>query len=57
MPAHVDNYLALYTGITGKPLDRKSLIEQSESVYNFQRVFNLRMGQGVREFDMPPNPR
>jgi aldehyde:ferredoxin oxidoreductase len=54
VPAHVDNYLALYTGITGKPLDRKSLIEQSESVYNFQRVFNLRMGQGVREFDMPP---
>ena len=54
MPEHVDNYLALYTGITGKPLDRKSLIEQSERVYNFQRVFNLRMGQGVREFDMPP---
>ena len=54
VPAHVDNYLALYTGITGKPLDRKSLIEQSESVYNFQRVFNLRMGQGTREFDMPP---
>jgi aldehyde:ferredoxin oxidoreductase len=54
VPAHVDNYLALYTGITGKPLDRKSLIEQSERVYNFQRVFNLRMGQGTREFDMPP---
>jgi aldehyde:ferredoxin oxidoreductase len=54
VPAHVDNYLALYTGITGRPLDRKSLIEQSEAVYNFQRVFNLRMGQGVREFDMPP---
>ncbi|MCK7512547.1 MAG: aldehyde ferredoxin oxidoreductase C-terminal domain-containing protein [Desulfobacterales bacterium] len=54
VPEHVDNYLALYTGITGKPLDRKSLIEQSERVYNFQRVFNLRMGQGTREFDMPP---
>lgn len=54
VPEHVDNYLALYTGITGKPLDRKSLIEQSEAVYNFQRVFNLRMGQGGRAFDMPP---
>jgi aldehyde:ferredoxin oxidoreductase len=54
VPSHVDNYLKLYTGITGKPLDRKSLIEQSEAVYNFQRVFNLRMGQGLRKDDIPP---
>jgi aldehyde:ferredoxin oxidoreductase len=54
VPAHVENYLKLYTGITGKPLDRKSLIEQSEAVYNFQRVFNLRMGQGLRKDDIPP---
>ncbi|MCX6550651.1 MAG: aldehyde:ferredoxin oxidoreductase [Acidobacteria bacterium] len=54
VPEHVENYLKLYTGITGKPLDRKSLIEQSEAVYNFQRVFNLRMGQGDRKNDMPP---
>ncbi len=54
VPAHVNNYLELYTGITGKPLDRQSLIEQSEAVYNFQRMFNLRMGQGGREFDIPP---
>ncbi|MEW5982563.1 MAG: aldehyde ferredoxin oxidoreductase C-terminal domain-containing protein [Acidobacteriota bacterium] len=54
VPAHVNNYLELYTGITGKPLDRQSLIEQSEAVYNFQRMFNLRMGQGGRAFDMPP---
>ncbi len=54
VPEHVENYLKLYTGITGRALDRQSLIEQSESVYNFQRVFNLRMGQGTREFDMPP---
>ncbi len=54
VPEHVENYLKLYTGITGKPLDRQSLILQSEAVYNFQRVFNLRMGQGTRGFDMPP---
>jgi aldehyde:ferredoxin oxidoreductase len=54
VPEHVDNYLKLYTGITGKPLDRTSLIAQSRSVYNFQRVFNLRMGHGLREDDMPP---
>jgi aldehyde:ferredoxin oxidoreductase len=54
VPEHVENYLKLYTGITGKPLDRKTLILQSEAVYNFQRVFNLRMGQGTRQFDIPP---
>jgi aldehyde:ferredoxin oxidoreductase len=54
VPEHVDNYLKLYTGITGKPLDRDSLIAQSRAVYNFQRVFNLRMGQGTRQFDIPP---
>ncbi|MCX6538204.1 MAG: aldehyde:ferredoxin oxidoreductase [Acidobacteria bacterium] len=54
VPEHVDNYLALYTGITGKPLDRASLIDQSARVYNFQRVFNIRRGSGLREHDMPP---
>jgi len=54
VPSHVENYLKLYTGITGKPLDRHGLIEQSEAVYNFQRVFNLRMGQGLRQDDIPP---
>jgi aldehyde:ferredoxin oxidoreductase len=54
VPEHVDNYLKLYTGITGRPLDRDSLIAQSRAVYNFQRVFNLRMGQGTREWDIPP---
>ena len=26
----------------------------SEKVYNFQRVFNLRMGYGTKKYDMPP---
>jgi aldehyde:ferredoxin oxidoreductase len=54
VPEHVQNYLELYQGITGKPLTREGLIEQSEAVYNFQRVFNLRMGLGGRQSDWPP---
>ena len=54
VPEHVLNYLELYQGITGKPLTKEGLIEQSEAVYNFQRVFNLRMGLGGRQSDWPP---
>ncbi|HNX98715.1 MAG TPA: aldehyde ferredoxin oxidoreductase C-terminal domain-containing protein, partial [Candidatus Aminicenantes bacterium] len=46
--------LAIYTAITGEPLDGPGLILQSERVYNFQRVFNLRMGHGRRRDDHPP---
>jgi aldehyde:ferredoxin oxidoreductase len=54
VPEHVDNYRELYTAITGEPLDWAGLIRQSERVYNFQRVFNLRMGHGCRIDDYPP---
>ncbi len=54
VPEHVDNYRELYTAITGEPLDWPGLIRQSERVYNFQRVFNLRMGYGRRVDDYPP---
>jgi aldehyde:ferredoxin oxidoreductase len=54
VPEHVYNYLELYAGITGKEMTRDELILQSESVYNFQRVFNLRMGLGGRKSDWPP---
>ena len=54
VPEHVENYIELYQGITGKPLTKEGLIEQSEAVYNFQRVFNLRMGLGGRQSDWPP---
>ncbi len=54
VPEHVHNYLELYAGITGKELTQQQLIEQSEAVYNFQRVFNLRMGMGGRQSDWPP---
>ena len=54
VPEHVYNYLELYAGITGKEMTPSQLIEQSEAVYNFQRVFNLRMGMGGRKSDWPP---
>jgi aldehyde:ferredoxin oxidoreductase len=54
VPEHVQNYLELYAGITGKEMTNEGLILQSEAVYNFQRVFNLRMGMGGRKSDWPP---
>jgi aldehyde:ferredoxin oxidoreductase len=54
IPEHVDNYVALYKGVTGKPFDKEELIRQSERVYNFQRVFNIRRGYGLRVHDAQP---
>ena len=54
VPEHVQNYVDIYNGVTGKNIDKEELIRQSERVYNFQRVFNLRMGFGTREFDKVP---
>jgi len=54
VPEHVQNYVDIYTAVTGKPMDKKMLIRQSERVYNFQKVFCLRMGGGKRIDDIPP---
>ncbi len=54
IPEHVDNYVAIYKGVTGKPFDKEELIRQSERVYNYQRVFNLRRGFGTRKYDAQP---
>jgi aldehyde:ferredoxin oxidoreductase len=54
VPEHVENYCWLYEGMTGKPTKPEDLMLQSEKVYNFQRVFNLRMGFGTRQHDYPP---
>ena len=54
VPDHVKNYFELYTAITGKPMTWDGLIRQSERVYNFQRVFNIRQGYGHRKDDYPP---
>lgn len=54
VPEHVDNYVTIYKAVTGKEFDKHEMIRQSERVYNFQRIFNLRMGFGTREFDAQP---
>jgi aldehyde:ferredoxin oxidoreductase len=54
VPEHVDNYVTIYKAVTGREFDKKRLIEDSERVYNFQRVFNLRRGYGTREHDRQP---
>ena len=54
VPEHVQNYLDIYEAVTGKSLNKEEMIRQSERVYNFQRVFNLKMGHGKRVDDHPP---
>ncbi len=54
VPEHVDNYITIYKAVTGKEFDKKRLVEDSERVYNFQRVFNLRRGYGTRIHDKQP---
>lgn len=54
VPEHVENYCWLYEGMTGKKTTPADLMEQSEKVYNFQRLFNLRLGFGTRQHDYPP---
>jgi aldehyde:ferredoxin oxidoreductase len=40
--------------VTGKPTRVEDLLAQSERVYNFQKVFALRMGRVGRQHDYPP---
>lgn len=54
VPEHVENYLDLYYGVTGTRLTNDEMIRQSERVYNFQRIFNIRQGKGLRKHDAIP---
>jgi len=54
VPEHVDNYLTIYKAVTGFELDNESLIKQSERVYQYQRIFNIRRGYGLRKHDAQP---
>ncbi|GAB6171159.1 aldehyde ferredoxin oxidoreductase C-terminal domain-containing protein [Paradesulfitobacterium aromaticivorans] len=54
VPEHVQNYVEIYNAVTGSNIDDNGLIRQSEIVYNFHRVFNLRMGYGTRKYDQVP---
>ena len=52
--AHVDNYSRFFSAVTGKKTTVDDVISMSERVYNFQRIFNLRLGFGTREHDTIP---
>lgn len=54
VPEHVQNYVELFNSVTGKHINEEEIILQSERVYNFQRVFNLKMGFGTKEYDIIP---
>ena len=49
VPEHVQNYLDIYEAVTGTPLSKEDMILQSERVYNYERIFNYRMGKGTRK--------
>lgn len=54
VPEHVDNYVTIFKAVTGREFDKEEMIRQSERVYNFQKVLNLRIGYGTREHDRQP---
>lgn len=54
VPEHLENYYMIYEGLTGKKFSIEDLLFQSEKVFVFQRIFNLRMGFGTRKHDVPP---
>jgi len=51
IPDHVKWYAQYYSAVTGKKSTPEDLISMSERVYNFQRIFNIRLGQGLRAGD------
>ena len=54
VPKHVQAYCDFFAGVTGREVKPSDLIQQSERVYNFQRIFNLKMGFGRRQHDAIP---
>ena len=52
--SHVESYAAFFSAVTGRKISPDDIIRMSERVYNFQRVFNLRMGFGTRKHDAIP---
>ena len=51
---HLNWYAEYFSAVTGRQVTADDLIVMSEAVYNFQRIFNRRMGFGRREHDTIP---
>ncbi len=54
VPEHVQNYVDIFSGVTGREITKEDTVTMSETVYNFQRVFNIRLGYGRRDHDDIP---
>ncbi|MFW9802040.1 MAG: aldehyde ferredoxin oxidoreductase family protein [Candidatus Thorarchaeota archaeon] len=54
VPKHVEFYSRFFSAMTGIESDGDALILRSERVYNFQRIFNIRQGKGLRINDSNP---
>ncbi|MDR0499590.1 MAG: hypothetical protein LBH03_07680 [Holophagales bacterium] len=54
IPEHVENYLAMHGAMLGTNITVEDMLNQSARVYNFQRIFNIRMGKGLRIHDKAP---
>lgn len=54
IPEHVENYWKFFEGMTGQPLDEQKMLEQSERVFNLQRLMSYYLGYGTRKDDIPP---
>jgi aldehyde:ferredoxin oxidoreductase len=51
---HVQSYAEFFSAVTGRESKPEDLVTMSEAVYNFQRVFAIRLGKGLREHDAIP---
>ena len=51
IPKHVKWYAKYFSAVTGRESTPDDLNKMSERVYNFQRIFNIRQGNGLREHD------
>jgi len=54
VPGHVAFYARFFTAMTGRKVSGDDLVQMSERVYNFQRIFNIRQGKGLRVNDSNP---
>jgi aldehyde:ferredoxin oxidoreductase len=52
--SHVESYAKFFSAVTGNKTTPDDLIFMSERVYNFQRIFSLRMRLGTRQYDTLP---
>ncbi|MHC4780345.1 MAG: aldehyde ferredoxin oxidoreductase C-terminal domain-containing protein, partial [Planctomycetota bacterium] len=48
------SYAEFFSSVTGREVGADDLVPMSEAVYNFQRVFNIKLGKGLREHDSIP---